>query len=365
MGRGIHTKSPQSGLIYTVGSGQDYSSLANALADQYFCNDLILDVTDDRNEALSIESGNVGSLTIRGDTRELAGLSYLHNSAISSSKSDAGVGTITLSNSGNDLIVAASTTNPDFASDGWGNGDKIRVIDDSGNYSEATVSSVSGNTITLSTTAPTVGSVGSSVTLVPNKKLYNASGIPILFTNAELSLTLQGLSIETSGTADIFTILVALGAKLTLENCVVSDLRTSGGFVAVRIEENSVLTATSECSLVKALATGIETFMGGVAFVNTIFIAKCTGFGISAWDGALVRTNGAKIAYCERGVFASNARAYSPATTTVKNNIGFWAGDSGRIQAEGSAALAASNVTNFSPTTSNVEGNVDGYIKFN
>jgi len=364
MGRGIHTKSPQSGLIYTVGSGQDYATIAAALADNYQCNGLILNITDDRNEALDLNDGNVGSATILGDNREIVGITFEHGRSIYSSTINAGSGIAALSNSGNDITIAGSSTNPDFDAEGIGNGDKLRIIDDSGNYTENTVSSSLNETITLTGTAPAVGGAGSSVTFVPNRKLYNSSSIPLLLSNNLLDLTIQGMSIETSGTAGIFTILLAFGVRLTLKNCVVSDFRTSGGFPTIRVEENATLSAISECSVVKCLNTGIETFMGGVAFLNTIFVGKCGGLGVAAFDGGKLRTTGAKITHCEKGIFVSNARSYSPTTSTTKNNIGFWAGDSGRIHALGCSTLASGNVTDFSPSSSDTEGNVDGYIKF-
>lgn len=112
---------------------------------------------------------------IEGDTRSLGGLGFVQGrSPATDNYANSGAGAITLSNSGNDITVARATTNPAFGTAGYGNGDKLLVCDNAGAITEQTISSVSGNVVTLSATAPTVGQTASAVCLVPNRIITGA-----------------------------------------------------------------------------------------------------------------------------------------------------------------------------------------------
>lgn len=104
-----------------------------------------------------------------GDERVQSGLSWCHSRTVYSTVTGAGVGTTSLSSSGNDIVVTCSTTNPDFT--GRVNGDIVIVTDTSGAQTEKIIDSVSTNTITLTTAAPTVNNYGGSITFCPNRTL--------------------------------------------------------------------------------------------------------------------------------------------------------------------------------------------------
>lgn len=168
----------------TVGVGKDFSTIQaalNSLKGRLVNKAVYIDVDPGTyNENIVAEdilySGSLtGYAQIRGDTRPLAGLSFVHGLPSTTRRTEQGIGTYSITNSGNTITVTATTTNPSF--NGWGNGDQILIL-----YSGATIaytytiSSVSGNTITLTTTAPTMNALGVSITLVPNRRIHATSG---------------------------------------------------------------------------------------------------------------------------------------------------------------------------------------------
>ena len=117
----------------------------------------------DRNGAI-IGSNNLIELV--GDSRSAAGVSFVDGFT---SPSVSGSGTISLSNSGNILTIAGSTTNPDFGVMGFVTGDTAIVYDNSNAINRMIVSTVTAQTLTFTTTCPTIGTTGSAVALLPNK----------------------------------------------------------------------------------------------------------------------------------------------------------------------------------------------------
>lgn len=170
-----------SGVTKTVkSSGGDYTTIQEAI--DYFKNIYLAG-----NNQIQVDAGTytltsaldfynlTGSLTIVGDTRTLAGVSWMDSADVFIyNKSDpCGAGTVTLSNSGNDITVACSSTNPNFT--GWGNGDKILITTPGGSSTKYTISSISSNTITLTTTAPSVTATGTILSMMPNRILNPSS----------------------------------------------------------------------------------------------------------------------------------------------------------------------------------------------
>lgn len=108
-----------------------------------------------------------------GDERPHAGLTYMHCASATtivphwSTILNAGVGVVTLSSTGDDITIACGTTNPDFSD--WVAGDKLIICNTSKNVAVYEIKSVSTNTITLTTAAPTINGYGASVTFVPNR----------------------------------------------------------------------------------------------------------------------------------------------------------------------------------------------------
>lgn len=149
-----------------------------------------------------------------GDERVQSGLSWCHNRTVYSTVTGAGVGTTSLSSSGNDIVVTCSTTNPDFT--GRVNGDIVLILDTSGNLTEKVIDSVSANTITLTTAAPTVNNYGGSITFCPNRVI--SANLDIA---SQQSVYLQGFWFKDIGIATDNAIYNSGYANIN--NCVMSN----------------------------------------------------------------------------------------------------------------------------------------------
>lgn len=217
------------GGSYTIGAAGDYATLAAALAAFDRFEGTTWTLLEDVSEAFGPGDSKSGSLTIVGDTRALAGVCYVHGAAPSSGYGTAlaGSGAATLSNSGNDIVVACATTNPDFST--LAAGDLVSVVSDAGARTVETVYSVSSNTITLTGTAPTVGGSGSSVCILPNRKWSYGGNLLTVGGGGGLTLEAKGVRFVKTGTAAATAISVAYPLNvLLLANCVVETESTAG-----------------------------------------------------------------------------------------------------------------------------------------
>jgi hypothetical protein len=189
--------------------------------------------------------GAAGSLEIQGDTRVLAGQSYVDGAETNTqSKANGGTGVFTLANAGNDITVTGATTNPDFDADGWGNGDKILAYDNVGATAEHTIDSVLNNVITLTAAAPALGNDGTAIVLQPDRKISAATALTV---DGPRGLQISGFYlVGTAGDG----LSATNGAVCIARNCLANPSRY--GFVAT--ESYSAI--------------------------------DCSGGAISAWDGS-------------------------------------------------------------------------------
>ena len=225
-------------------SGGDYTSLLLAVG--FFRNKIVLSTPQIQVDAgdysaqggidiHDIITGAANFLDIIGDTREIASLAFVqgdtYTGGVSSAK--AGVGSVNLSNSGNDITITRATTNPTLTD--IVNGDKILIVDDSGVVTTPTVSSATETVITLATTAPTVGGYGSSVLILPNRKIGT-----INFSNPGGMVRLKGFWIvDISESYSGLVTSAYQGGTLLLEKCAI-QFTTSPSFYNSHISSNNV-----------------------------------------------------------------------------------------------------------------------------
>jgi hypothetical protein len=118
-------------------------------------------------------------LRLIGDTRPIAAMTYINGGLVRTSPvflANLGLNSlgtlnsvVTLTNSGNTLIVSLATgNNPNFGAAGVVAGDTIIVSDVDGNFQERTVQSVNGNTVTYLGTSVTISGKGAALTFCPN-----------------------------------------------------------------------------------------------------------------------------------------------------------------------------------------------------
>jgi len=147
-----------------VGPTRTYTTPASAFAllDSVYYRGGITFVLDPGVYAsASISSKYPDKVTVLGDTsRSLAGNHWkngLDNSYYPPSY--AGTGTITITNTGNKIVVSCATTDPDFVAGGIVSGDKVVAKNTAGTVAEYEIDSISGvgnNELVLTTTAPSM-----------------------------------------------------------------------------------------------------------------------------------------------------------------------------------------------------------------
>lgn len=318
----------------------------------------------DYNESLDL-SKLTGEVVLRGDNRNIVGFSYVDNVTIQSDASGAGVGTCQLANSGSTITVTGSTTNPDFSTLGLVSGDKINVMDNSGVVTEREISSVSSNVITITTTAPTVGSNSSAVIILPNRKIQQK-----VFHDANKSLKVKfkGFILEDC-------VEVAESCVMLIENCVIKNITTiasclickNNATVEFEGKENSIIgssdttdskagvyvdDAYAKCDYVVAIKN----------FVNFFFDNNARG---SVKFGGAYRSTGNDTT--EPGVTAKRNSFIDVNSVNSRNNnlMGVRADKKSFILALNTSTLVTGNgAANFSPATSLTVGNNESMIEF-
>jgi hypothetical protein len=170
---------------------------------------------------LLIDAG--ATLTLRGDTRVLAGLSYVDGADCNQAGlTNGGSGACALANAGNDITVTGGGGNPDFDADGWVNGDTILVYDNAGATTEETIDSVLNNVITLTAAAPAVGNDATAICLLPNRRIERTSAGPCIHIDSTRGIILDGFYLITSTGDDCHGINAQVGAFVVIWNLVVS-----------------------------------------------------------------------------------------------------------------------------------------------
>lgn len=125
-----------------------------------------------------------GTLILQGDTRGLAGVSWVNGVVNYHNMERGGSGTFTMTRGGDGnkvLTVTGSTGNPNFSGDGWVSGDKVLVYTGTtpNTIVEMTLASVSNNTLTATGAwpdpAPATSGAGYTIALQPNVKIAPSS----------------------------------------------------------------------------------------------------------------------------------------------------------------------------------------------
>ena len=283
-GSGQSAFSLQSDWEKNIGTGLDYTSITSAIS--------ALERKTVSYPKLTLDAGTYSekildgsekllctALELVGDTRTIVSSSYVDGLVIKSNDNiNGGVGTCSLSNSGNDIAIIGATTNPDFAE--LVASDKIIVIDNSNNVSECTISSVSANVLTLSAAAPSVGSTGSSVTILPNRKITYSSSL--LSGNFLCKVKLTGFYLDID--ADVNILNAEYNQAIELNNCTFNN--NGRAYAAVKLNRNSLLFSTNSIysnvsfinSSIYALDTNNSTVvLQGLANLKTLGIYLTTG----------------------------------------------------------------------------------------
>lgn len=406
------------GITKTVrASGGDFTTVQAAI--EWFvgkkCRSCVIDVeAGTYNESLDldgIEAATDGGLEIRGDTRGLAGVSFVDDAPIKSQDANAGSGIVSLSNpDGVSIQVTGSVSSPNFFADGWCcAGDKVIVLDNSGTLSELTISDASGNVISFTSAAPAVGNKGTSITLKPNR-VINAGGATGINVGQSQGVKIVGLHFEHTG--GNIGILSSAGGRITGNNCSVKGDGSSGSFGLnsqnrsyISLSDSSLLNTdfgarasslaaigADRCYIIGSSNFALDAFSYGqisagnsvAANCNTGFVGrisgqifcqdsyaiKITNYGFYAADGGVVYGStgtpaGTVADTCARGYFANNQSVISAFNCAARNNsFGYYSQRNSVIVASGTNANNSGNGANYSPAASDAPGNVDAIIQW-
>lgn len=306
-------------------------------------------------EDLLIDAG--ASLTLRGDTRELAGLSYVDGASCNQAGlTNGGSGACGLANAVNDITVTGGSGNPDFDADGWDSGDTILVFDNAGAITEETIDSVANNVITLTGAAPAVGNDGTAICLLPNRGIRRSSAGRCVLANEVRGIVLDGWYAVTSTGSDCDGIVANLGAQITCENVAVraEDL----GFYAVNSGSSIYLGHGAE----SAWEAGNGGFCANVdAYVlgNYGIAVDCVR-GFYCLNGSFIRAQSSIAVNCTNGYDCSLGRIDATSGTARQDTTGYDATFGGYIYAPSSNANNNGNGADYDPLPGAFPGSNQG-----
>ena len=277
-------------------SGGDSTTIQGAIdlfADILLYKDNIIDV-DPGTYSENLDLSSIfGRLLIRGDTRNLAGLTYFDDRPIRSEIANAGVGTCQLDNTGNVITVTGSSSNPDFQTDGWTTSDRVYIFPSDGvGVGLRNITAVSGNTITIDGTTLSnnvMNGTRAFITLIPDREL-NPTGQIAKVDRHGNEITFQGFYTDPqTPLSDNDGGLECADGKLFIKNCVISAPPTGSGR-AVTCRKNGYVEFTPENTGLEPRQV-ISCVRGGKVFADKISMCRASDRAVNANDGGHVVCN--------------------------------------------------------------------------
>jgi hypothetical protein len=277
-------------VTVTVGAGKAYATIQEAI--NYFVGKIVSGTciieVDAGVYAESLTFASIlvmpGSvLWLKGDTRDLTGLTYTDNlyGANSEARTNGGKtdAACALANATTNITVTVTGGDPSFDSDGWGSGDTVLVLPNTKVPAEYTISSTSGKTITLTETAPTIGQQGTAICLCPNRVLIVDSGTAIEIQIQGVKIT--GFYVISAASTGYLVSLSSPIASLELGNIVIYKSQ-------VGIYTIGLLSQIGGCISIWGTASyGIYAYIGAEASINYLSLVKC-GTGTYAYCSGMI-----------------------------------------------------------------------------
>lgn len=364
----------QNKVLYNItktvkpGGGGDFTTISDAIS--YFaghtCIGCVISVdpgnyTGDRISLTSINTANVRGLVVVGDTRTWAGMSYLHNqkgNPLGIVNAGAQGGNCTLSSSGNTISVSVVGANPNFANMGMVVGDTVIVRTTGGSYTTTTVSSISGNVLTLASPPGTVAGNGGSITLCPNRHLYYGAG-----ENVTCYIQAGVVGFRMTATAGQGSIGCYSGGMLLLYNCTMYG----GSHGVICNDFGTVVNESQYSSCIANASVGWLSQYSSNLHVPYCYAIGAASQGFLAQLGSRINAYSGQAGGCVTGLSAyygsfvyADLFGAGACTTAVHASVG------SVIQAGSSSAQISGkgNTTNYSPATSGAVGNIGSYINW-
>lgn len=213
-------------ITKTAGAASDFTTVQAAI--DWFKNRLLcalckIDIVTGASYAETLVIEDVfcaaeGRLELEGDTRGMAGATWVDSAVITCQDANAGSGVCTLANAGAVITVTGAGGNPDFDADGWVNGDTVMTRDNAGAVATYTISATLNNTITLTVAAPALGNTGTSITLVPNTVIAPSGAGNAIEVIESRGILLDGLYLDATAGATGEGLYVRNGGECKCEN---------------------------------------------------------------------------------------------------------------------------------------------------
>jgi len=313
---------------------------------------------------ISIAPG--ATLTLTGDTRVLAGITYVDSATMNrGSLANGGSGTCSLTIDGTRTIitVTGSTTSPDFDADGWVATDRILCFCDDGNTYERIISAALNNTITITVALPagaTLGNDGTAVALLPNRSVERTVAGPCISVGACRGIAIDGWYLQPTTGAGCDGLLVINNAFVAVANTLAQAEDT--GFACY--DGYSYTTAIDGACSAWGCAIGYYVAQASQVDVRYSVAVRCaTGYycyGMS-WMYAYRAVASTCTTYDYRAVVSG--AIYAVESIARLGNTGYYAAQQGYIYA---ATTNANNTaaTPYNPTPTDTWGNNNGSITF-
>lgn len=274
-----------------------------------------------------IITSNNTYLLFEGDTRTDVGFMFVHGATPQLNSTNVGVGQVTLNSSGNNITVTRSSSNPNFSSAGIVNGDSVSVYTAGSGESIFTVDSVSGNIITLTSSAPSsMNSLGSSLTLLPNRILGNGTG-SFYFNGNNARLFFKGWRLDDPIGMGFFG-LDNQNNTIYLQNCTMYNNGgiTTSGTLYFGHPDSFTPSYSSIIGAIQDVRSSSQIYALGIGMHNSSFYASTSGSFIYMKQCYGARSGSNGVIYVFDG-----ASAYGEDLKFYMNATGVRSGHGGRI----------------------------------
>ena len=370
-------------LTVTVGGAGDFATIQDAV--DWFGNWIvkgacIIDVIDATNFAEAVSFAGIliapgSSLKLQGDTRTLAGLSYVVG-AICNPQALANGGTfnnlnrctLTVNAVGDQITVSGGTVDPDF-DDGvtgvWGDGDWVLVFGNDDIIYEREVNAILGandNIVELKVALPAAAFPGgggalddaSAICLLPNRRITQAAGYTLAVA-AVRGVCIDGFTLRNTGAS---ALTVNSGAIVNLDRIAMWSA-TYGALVDAAY---STLRSTLNPLSMWGCAYGIRATVAAQAVTLYPVCVDCTR-GVWASHFGLGYYYYFIASHCTAGAYGESfSLVYAAVGTCRQCTTGYYASQRAYVNASASNVNNNGNGADYNPAISDAWGNNNGSI---
>jgi hypothetical protein len=365
-------------ITRTVGAGKDHATIQAAIDwfkhGKVIYGDCVIDVdAGSYDEAVVFDDivlAANSTLTLEGDARVLAGLSYVHAALMNQAAlANGGSGTCGLAtNPARDQITVTGTVaNPDFNADGWGNGDEILVLADNWTQYERTINSISpggaGNHVIELTVALPAGATlgtlsGAAIGLKPDRQIERSAAGPCIDIDSINGIIVDGWYLETGSGAACIAIRLLDQAQARFNNVL-----TYAEDYSAQINNGSIIIANTGAISFWGSNLGAVGQNNALLNISYSTIVDPTSHGYYALTFCSIIASYAVATRCNNGYRASDHSWVDvDHASALRNTTGYFSGTGSAMDAILTNAQNDNNGANYSPAVSDVLGNSNGFI---